>query len=732
MFIRSKKVITIVLTIVMVVSTVLVGKFTVTKAANSDDKAFSMSNFRLNNSTQNKVEYGSSTPISLGIQITNEDKGYASASDFAGKFYFYYYRKGQDKVNDSILLNSEGFSAALCTDELKAQYGITDESGIKNDRLVAFCKTEIDTTAYELNDVLCFWIKYVPGTDDYYSNETVINENIGTDKEIRLVAPTTVQLKLDNIDDIEYGNTITLNAEVTSPYTGNQIDPLSGTVTFVITGANGTTYTYVRTTSKDTDGKCQLEVPDELAADGYTVTATYDPTSDSVMASTVSTTFNVTKKPITIYPYPIAQEIQKDDAIPEYFDGYAAKDRDGNVVSVQLKNVKFVTEITDTSVVGTTGRLYVSDAQKAVIEADNPNYSISYAEGTLKVVTTRVNEAPVIELIPPVSVPSKEVKVNFRVSDEYTPNNKLAVTVKDANNNIIKFEMDASGNCSFVAKENTSYTITVSDEDTEVGAKESTEVVVIDNIDTIAPVSEIKKNTEEPTKDGVIVTLTPNDEADAGAKEDTSGIVSIRVTDESGNKVSVTDNTFTAAENGAYNVVITDKAGNTFIETVTVDNIDKVPPTLTTSKNTEEPAKEVTVTLTPDDKASEGAKDGVSGIDSIKVTDSEGNEIPVNDNKFTVDENGEYIVIIKDKSGNEIEEKIIIDNIIKEVPTEPETPKETEPSEPETPTVSTEPEPEAPSTGDITPITLYVVMLLGALFALGAGVITYNKKKEEQ
>ncbi len=662
-----KKVIAVLMTAIMIISTVLVGKFTITKAANTDDKAFSMSNFRLNNSTENRVEYGTSTPISLGIQITNEDKNKDSAEDFKGKFYFYYYRQGQDKAADSILLNPEGFSAALCTAQLKEEYGITDASGIKNDRLVAFCKTAIDTTPYDLTDILLFWVKYVPGTDDYYSEEVVINNNIGHDKAIRIIAPTTVALKLDNVSDIEYGNTVTLNAEVSSAYTGDQADPLSGTVTFVITGTKGTTYTYESHTSKDTDGKCQIVVPDELAADGYTVTATYEPSSGSIMGSTVSKDFNVIKKPITISPYPSTQTIQKNAAIPGYFTGYEVKDKDGNVASdVHLKDVKFVTDITDTSIVGTQGRLYVSDAQKTIIENSNPNYTITYNEGTLEVVTSRVNEAPVIDVVPHITEPSKEVKVSFRVSDDYTPNSSLVVTVKDSANNTVAVTRDGSGNCSFVSQNNTSYTITVSDEDAEVGKKESSKVVVVDNIDTVAPSCEIKKDMENPTKESVTVKLTPSDEASTGAKDGIAGVAGIKVTDGSSNKVTVVNNTFVAADNGVYTVVITDKAGNKYTDTITVDNIDKLPPVCEVEKSTENSTTEnVTVTLKPSDEVSEGARGDIGGIASVVVKDSKGNELPVVDNKFAAPDNGKYEVVITDNVGNEYKDTIIIDNIDK-------------------------------------------------------------------
>jgi len=667
---KRKRVMAVLLAAIMVISTVLVGKFTIADAASNNDKAFSMSNFRLNNSTANTVEYGTSTPISLGIQITNEDKGKANPEDFKGKFYFYYYRQGQDKVADSILLNPEGFSAASCTDELKEQYGITEASGIKNGRLVAFCKTTIDTTPYRLTDVLLFWVKYVPGTDDYYSEETVINNNIGKDKAINLVASTTVNLELDNVSDIEYGDTVKLNAEVSSIYEGTQIDPLSGKVTFVITGADGTTYTHVGYTSKDTGGKCQIDVPDRLAAGSYTVTATYEHSSGNAKGSTASKDFNVIKKPIKISPYPSTLQIQKNDEIPDYFTGYEVKDKDDNTADeVYLKNVKFVTDITDTSIVGTKGKIYVSDAQKAIIEADNPNYTITYGEGELEVVTSRVNEAPVIDLLPHITVPSKKVEVTFRISDDYTHNDDLVVTVKDSDNNVINVTRDGSGNCSFVSQENTSYTITVSDEDTEVGKQESSAVVVVDNIDILNPSCEITKNTEEPTKESVTITLNPSDEVSEGAKEGIGGVASVVVQDDSGERVTLLKNTFTAADNGSYTVVVTDKAGNQYTDTITVDNIDNEPPVCEINKSTEEPVKEsVTVTLNPSDEVSEGAKEGIGGIASVVVKDAKGNEVTLVNNTFTAADNGSYTVVVTDKAGNQHTDTITVDNIDNEPP----------------------------------------------------------------
>lgn len=148
-------------------------------------------------------------------------------------------------------------------------------------------------------------------------------------------------------------------------------------------------------------------------------------------------------------------------------------------------------------------------------------------------------------------------------------------------------------------------------------------------------------------------------------------------------KISSTNNNgacrFVATQNGVYTLVVTDAEGKSAETTVTIDTIDKIPPTLNpVPDNTESTRDPVTVTINAEDTADEGAAFDTPGIQTIVVTDDSNNPVVVTDGKFTVDNNGTYTITVTDKAGNSKTTTIEITNITDEPASE--APSEEEPS----------------------------------------------------
>lgn len=203
----------------------------------------------------------------------------------------------------------------------------------------------------------------------------------------------------------------------------------------------------------------------------------------------------------------------------------------------------------------------------------------------------------------------------------------------------------------YTVSSNNVYTFILEDNAGNVTEK----VFDVKNIDKLAPTADLSQTpTSFTNKD---VTLELSNILDAGVSR-------LKViTLPNGEKVTTfEDKQFDVTSNGTYQFVIEDHAGNKTTKTITVGNIDKVAPTASLNQNpTSLTNTDVTLTL------SSIADTGVSGLENIKLPN--GSIItPKTTTSFSVETNGTYRFIIRDKAGNETVKEITVGNIDKSAP----------------------------------------------------------------
>lgn len=171
--------------------------------------------------------------------------------------------------------------------------------------------------------------------------------------------------------------------------------------------------------------------------------------------------------------------------------------------------------------------------------------------------------------------------------------------------------------------------------------------VDVANIDLIPPTADYELLTDEWTN----VPVTIRVKADDPSPEDgyaPSGIRSITLPD--GEVVEADTADFIAEQNGSYDFIVSDNAGNTYTLHTEVSNIDYLSPqaqcTIDPGQWTNQP---VAMHITATDPSPE---DGYapSGIQSITLPDG----MVVDDSQavFTADKNGKYDFVITDRGGN--------------------------------------------------------------------------------
>ena len=150
-------------------------------------------------------------------------------------------------------------------------------------------------------------------------------------------------------------------------------------------------------------------------------------------------------------------------------------------------------------------------------------------------------------------------------------------------------------------------------------------------LDKTAPqVSGLTADHTQWTADDVTISFTASDA--------TSGIDSVTVSKDGGTAQTVTgsgsDYSFPADSNGTYTVTVTDKAGNTTTQAITISNIDKTEPGLTVSGGDMGAAS---LTL-----KAEAKQNGGSPV-TVTAKDSSGNVLTANgDGSYTVTKPGKY------------------------------------------------------------------------------------------
>lgn len=206
-------------------------------------------------------------------------------------------------------------------------------------------------------------------------------------------------------------------------------------------------------------------------------------------------------------------------------------------------------------------------------------------------------------------------------------------------------------NKSYTVTENGSYTFKIRDN----AGNETVRTITVSNIDKTPPTASITQSPSAWTNGNV--TLTLSNVQDAGV----SGLK--RITLPNGNTVSPSTSNYVVTENGTYNFIVEDNAGNQTVKTIEVKNIDKSLPTATISKSTNSFTNENVELYLKDIQDV-----GVSGLKSIKLPN--GQLLTVfEDVSYPVTGNGTYRFEIHDNAGNITISEIEVSNIDKEKPT---------------------------------------------------------------
>lgn len=192
------------------------------------------------------------------------------------------------------------------------------------------------------------------------------------------------------------------------------------------------------------------------------------------------------------------------------------------------------------------------------------------------------------------------------------------------------YTVSSNGTYTFQAEDNQKNTITRS--------------ITVSNINKTAPTLNVTANTQGYTNGSVILTATANDDI---------GISSIQRPD--GSVITGDRATYTATSNGTYSFKTTDRAGNVATKSITLNNIDREPPSVSLSTNTKV-LTNLGVTIRAD------AFDSGSGIKSIKLPD--GNIVNNSTATYVATKNGSYLFEVEDLAGNKISSSITIENII--------------------------------------------------------------------
>lgn len=175
--------------------------------------------------------------------------------------------------------------------------------------------------------------------------------------------------------------------------------------------------------------------------------------------------------------------------------------------------------------------------------------------------------------------------------------------------------------------------------------------VTVTNIDNVPPtIDKIIKNPDVPTNAPLEITIIASDVgfglADKPYRVDGSEWQS--------------SNKFMISDNGVHEIDVRDKAGNTLMMTTDISNLDYDNPVVdeVTQDITEPTNKNVVLTVT--------AHDVGLGLDRRPYKFGDG--VWKSTNKFTVEENGDYVISVRDAAGNVETYTHTVSNIDKESP----------------------------------------------------------------
>ncbi|MEH6953972.1 Ig-like domain-containing protein [Neobacillus drentensis] len=154
---------------------------------------------------------------------------------------------------------------------------------------------------------------------------------------------------------------------------------------------------------------------------------------------------------------------------------------------------------------------------------------------------------------------------------------------------------------------------------TDRAGNKTTKLLKITNIDKVKPIITVFSYNTSPTNQNVVVTAETNE-----------------------GTLNTTSHKFT--ENGSFDFIATDAAGNVTVKTITITNIDKTAPVITVNPYNTNPTN-----------------------DNVVVTVST-NEGTLNTTTHTFEQNGEFEFVATDVAGNETKLKVSVNNIDKTAP----------------------------------------------------------------
>ncbi|GAA0136795.1 hypothetical protein YSY43_36360 [Paenibacillus sp. YSY-4.3] len=216
----------------------------------------------------------------------------------------------------------------------------------------------------------------------------------------------------------------------------------------------------------------------------------------------------------------------------------------------------------------------------------------------------------------------------------------------------------------FVATNNGKYTWYAKD---QVG-NEIVAVTEVKNIDRVAPTLEVLTKQQGWTNQPIPVT--------ANAVDYQSGLNSGQFKWAAGQQTAgyfltggtlIVNNTFLADSNGKYTVYAVDQIGNETFQTITIDQIDLIPPNITLTPSTGAPtSQDVIIDVSALDQESGIAEQKWAKGDLNAAAFAQGGSVFTG--SFPVSENGIYTVFAKDRAGNETVRTISVTNIFKTGP----------------------------------------------------------------
>lgn len=244
----------------------------------------------------------------------------------------------------------------------------------------------------------------------------------------------------------------------------------------------------------------------------------------------------------------------------------------------------------------------------------------------------------------PTSFTNGEVKVELKTIADTGASGLKEIVLPDGE--IVKTFDDKS----YTVTENGSYTYRIRDN----AGNETVRTVTVSNIDKIAPTATLTQSPTNFTNGNVTLSLSaPQDTGVSGLK---------RIFLPNGSQVFPVATNYTVTENGTYDFIIEDNAGNQTVKSIEVKNIDKVKPSATLSaEHNEFTNQNIKLYLT------EIEDEGVSGLKSIKLPNGTVRS-SFDDVVYEADKNGLYRFEIQDNAGNTTIKEFSVQNIDKERP----------------------------------------------------------------